>query len=105
MPQETKLYAGNDTDLVVNGLTDDSTGSYINDATIVCNVTVAASGATVAGGVNVSVPYVATSNGNYLGVLPSTASITAGVTYNLVFTASNYGLKMTDTQQAQVRRP
>lgn len=108
MPQDTNLYAGNDSDLVINDLTDDSTGSAITDAVIVANVVPAnatspGTGTSVSGGSNVSIPHV--SGGDYLGVLPSTASITAGSSYDIKYTCSNYGFTIVQTKQALVRRP
>lgn len=100
-----KLFAGNDNDLVVSALKDDSTGQYINDAVIVCNIhTGSETGDIISGGTDVSVPFVSMSNGDYLGVLPASAGVTAGVTHFLVFTASNYGLRIVKVIQAETRR-
>lgn len=98
------LYVQNDSYLLINGLKDSQTGQFVNDANIVCNVTMSATGATVAGGVNVAIPYLSATNGHYRGVLPGSAALTAGKSYLLTFTASNYNLAFEQSRMAETRR-
>lgn len=70
------VYISADNDLVVTGLSVAATGSYLNSATVAAQLRDSAMGAITGGDVTLS--YVAASNGNYLGVLPSTITITDG---------------------------
>lgn len=97
-----ELYIGNDNEVVIDGLSLASDGTYVNDATLLVTVYDAAGNA-VSGWSAVSVAYVAASNGDYRGVLPGTASLTEGASYRLVVTSSNYNLRW-ETWGRAVRR-
>jgi hypothetical protein len=88
------VYISNDNDIVVNGLSKQSDGSFINDAVLTATI-YDASGNALANGSNLAVPYVASSNGNYRGTIPSTGgsavAFTAGQTYRVHIAGSNYG--------------
>ena len=79
---------GNDTNIIVRGMTDALTGAYINTATISAELFDASD---VSLG-TVSLTYVSASNGDYRGVLSATiaTSLTAGQGYKLVVTSTSH---------------
>ena len=70
------VYINADNDLVVTGLSVAATAAYLNSATVTAQLKDSAL-ANITGG-DVTLAYVAASNGNYLGALPSTIVITDG---------------------------
>lgn len=97
------LYVGNDTNLEVLGLATED-GSYVTDAALTCTVS-DPTGNVVA---TVTPAYLGTSvgaypDGNYRGVLPGSTSLTAGTSYAMTYTASNYGLRIVHYEQAVTR--
>jgi hypothetical protein len=97
MPIKTSGFwcIGTDVKVVLEGLADES-GGYINDATLLCTLR-DTKGVNVVGAINVAFNYVATSNGNYEGILPNTLSLIEGRNYDLigVFTNPANSRKMT----------
>lgn len=88
-----QLYAGNDTDLAATGLRRGST--YLNAATVTCQPYNLATGTAVAVGSAVTLAYVASSSGDYAGVLESSvadAGFDIGGEYRLDFAASEGGV-------------
>ena len=81
-----ELYIGNTINVEIEGLQNAASEAYINDATVVFDLKDASG--VVGSQDDVSMPYVADSHGNYLGVLPSTVSLTAGTTYYVAITAT-----------------
>lgn len=82
-----ELYIGNSLDVKITGLSD-SDGEYIDNAT--CSVTLKdAEGTVVTGASGLSMAYITDSDGDYLGVLPSTLSLTVDDTYYLEVTATS----------------
>jgi hypothetical protein len=71
------LYIGNSNVVQLRGLRHAVTGQYFNAAT--ASFSVLRNGAAVSGGSNISMSYVAGSNGNYFGVLPETAGLNNSV--------------------------
>jgi hypothetical protein len=81
-----QIYIGSDTRLNLNGL--QSEGSYLNAATVTWNLyAIGALTTSLANGASV---YVAASNGDYIGTIPSTATalLSVGQYYSVKFTAS-----------------
>jgi len=69
----TMIYIGEPNDVVIEGLENDETGDYINDAVITAEVRTSGDSPTAGdrvGGV-FNVEYVSESNGNYRGTFPS----------------------------------
>ena len=86
-------WIGSDNMLEVDGLTNNLTGAYINDATVSCQMKTDA-GANE--GSSFSLSYVAASNGTYRGVFTDTdaADLTDGATYycEITITGDTYKL-------------
>ena len=80
-----EVLAINSDNLVrLDGLTNASSGAYINNATVTF-VLLDASGATVVS--STSMPFVASSNGRYEGTIPYTTALTLNAFYTLQITA------------------
>ena len=77
------------TDILVHakGLTHAVDGAYVNDATVTATMADQA-GVAVTGVGTITFSYVSTSNGEYVGTIPDTASMTAGVFYTLTITST-----------------
>ena len=103
MAAPLELYVANDTDLVIEGLRLASAdpGVYITDAVITTTIT--DKFGTAISGSPVSMPYEAASNGNYRGTLLASGGVVAGITYFIVFAASNYGLTVNKTTIGVIR--
>ncbi|HEX5444056.1 MAG TPA: hypothetical protein VFW87_09520 [Pirellulales bacterium] len=97
------LFVANDTNLDLLGLTSED-GAYVTDAQLTCTVA-DASGQTAAA-ITLSylgAPVEAYPDGNYRGVLPAATPLVAGRVYTLTYSASNYGLSLTQQALAQSR--
>jgi hypothetical protein len=68
-------------------MTDPSTGSYVNNATVTFTLYTAAGGV-ISGVENVSMPYVAGSSGRYQGWIPYDTGLVSGQRYKLVITST-----------------
>ena len=73
-------YLSTDNAVWVRGLTDAVTGGYVNDATITGNL-YNENDEIVANGADISLSYVADSDGDYLGHIPDNAAMTEGERY------------------------
>jgi hypothetical protein len=82
------LYVGSDNLVEWDGLLDNLTEEYINDATIAFVLKPAAGGSNVASG---SLDYVADSDGLYRGTIEEDTSLTVGTKYALEVTATASG--------------
>lgn len=85
------LYAGNNTiEVELVGLKDASAGTYINDATVTVTM-YGEDGSTEVTGETwpVTMSYVASSNGNYLGVVSADSNILVGVKYQIKISATD----------------
>ena len=80
----------------VRGLKDEVSGSYINDAVITATL-YDSSDVEVPGAANISIPYVAGTDGDYAGEIPSTVSLTEGASYTTKVTITGNGYKTTYT--------
>lgn len=75
------LYDGNDMVIELDGLKNEVTGEYINDATVTFTLK-DADGVTVSGqSFPTAMPYVASSNGLYRATLSDAVAITVGARY------------------------
>ena len=80
-------YRANDNLIELVGLIDAVTGDYINNATVAVTLTNEATGAQVAGETwPLSMPYVATSNGDYRGVLQNSLTVAQNAVLKAVIT-------------------
>jgi hypothetical protein len=75
----------------LDALTNASTGAYVNDATVTFTLKDAA-GSVVSGLANVSMPYVAASNGRYEGIIPSSAALALNALCTLEITTTSGSL-------------
>jgi hypothetical protein len=78
----------NSTNLIrLDVLTNASSGAYVNNATVTFSLKDA--GGNIVGGLsNVSMPYIASSNGRYEGAIPNTTSLTLNALYTIEITAT-----------------
>ena len=76
------IYIGNDTSVSLNGLTNKTLGTYINNAT--GTITISDENGDTVSGVTfpLSLAYVANSDGDYVATIDSTLSLTEGKIYN-----------------------
>lgn len=81
-----------DNRVLISGLYDNQSASYVNDATISGQLADAA-GATV--GDAVSLSYIDSSDGNYAGNLPNSVSLTEGDVYTMTITITSGSYKKT----------
>src|SRR5437660_8893861 len=87
-----EVLAINSDNLVrLDGLTNASTGAYVNNATVTFSV-VDAGGSTLIS--NSSMSFVASSNGRYEGTIPYTTSLTLNAFYTLQITAIGSGFRI-----------
>lgn len=77
------VYISSDNLVTVDGLTDEATGSYVNDATVTAKLTTDSAGVSTVSGSSITLSYVAASDGKYRGEMPYTVSLTEGTTYYL----------------------
>jgi len=87
------LAIGSDNLVRLDALTSASSGGYLNNATVSFTLT-DSNGNVVAGLSNVSMPYVAGSNGRYEGNIPNTANLVLNALYTLAVTATASGYKL-----------
>ena len=93
------LYTNNDNILTLIGLTNEVTGSYINDATVTVTVKDESDVVVDGGSFPVTMTYVTSSNGNYQGLLGSGMDVTKFEEYRAFVTISGDGY----TGEFQVR--
>lgn len=86
------FFVDNDNEVVIKGLREGLTGTFINNASLTFTVYDLCEDA-VSGGSSISMPYITGSNGNYRGILPGTVGLSASTQYRVVITASNYNLE------------
>ncbi len=82
------LLVGNDELIQMNGLYDQQAATYVNDATVSLQIKTMA-GVNV--GAAITMSYVASSNGVYVGSIEEDASIVVGTSYLLVITVTASG--------------
>lgn len=87
----------------LSGLQDAATGAYVNDATVTVTL-LKKNGATVTGAIDLPASYVASSQGKYRAVIPRTASVTLGTTYDCRAKAVKSGLEMSFWQEVVVQK-
>ncbi len=86
------VYDQNDNLIKVNGLEDDAAaGTYLNAATVTATLQ-DPDGSDVTGATNITLNYIAASNGNYEGTIESTVTLTVGPGYLLVIDADEGGV-------------
>lgn len=84
------LYVGNDNEVMFGGV-QDADGNFVSNATVSMTLADPASPTVNLLGSAVTLSYVTGSNGRYRGVIQSTVALVAGVTYDLVITATVAG--------------
>lgn len=85
------LYAGNNSiEVLLEGLKNASSGSYINDATVTVTI-YESDGTTEVTGVSwpVTMTYVTSSNGNYRGIVSADSNIVACTKYKIKISATD----------------
>jgi hypothetical protein len=94
VPKKLILYDSNDQIVEIDGLQDGTVtpATYINNAVVTATL-YDSSGATVSGLNNVTMNYVAASNGNYRGNVPNTFSPPIGGGYVLKLDGNVSGIK------------
>lgn len=93
------LYIDNTNNVWIDGLSNDVTGAFINNATCVIVEVLDADGNQVSGTANISMTYKAASNGDYYGALPYTVALTEGAFYTVRVRATD-----TDNNRGEWRR-
>lgn len=88
------LYIDTDDCIRLSGLKDVVTDAYVNDATVTATV-YDSDGIAVSGAEDLSIPYIADSNGNYAGQVPNTVTITKDAEYEVEVTAVKGDFKTT----------
>lgn len=82
------LWTGNDNLIILDQLKDESTGSFVNNATVTVESITDSSGNTISGVTfPISMSYVTGSNGKYQGILEETASLTDYTRYTVTIKA------------------
>lgn len=89
------LLIGNTNDVQIVGLQNNDDDSFINDATCVLEL-LDSSGNGVSGATNISMDYVAGSDGNYEGAIPHSVSLTEDAEYTIHVTATKEGAGVGD---------
>ena len=84
------LYVGSDNRIELTGLRDPDDDSYVNDATVTALLKDDTDTTTVTSS-SITLDYVAASNGNYRGSIPSTVTLVDGTSYYVRITASSSG--------------
>lgn len=86
------IYIDNDNDVLWRGMIRDATGEFINDATVTMSLFAPGDDPDtddpITGADDVVMTYQTGSNGDYLGVLPNSLTLTAGTGYKLRVTAT-----------------
>lgn len=77
------LYIDNTNQVWIDGLANDVTGAFINNATCVIVEVLDANGTQVPGTANISMSYKASSDGDYYGPLPYTVALTEDAFYTV----------------------
>ena len=77
------LYIDNTNNVWIDGLKNDVTGAYINNATCIIVEVLDADDSQVSGTANISMTYKTSSDGDYYGPLPYTVSLTEGAFYTV----------------------
>lgn len=77
------LYIDNTNNVWIDGLKNDISGTFINDATCLIVEVLDSTDAQVSGTTNISMTYKAASDGDYYGKLPHTVSLTANAEYTV----------------------
>ena len=93
------LYIDNTNNVWIDGLQNDISKAFVNNATCTIVEILDASGAQVSGTANISMTYKATSDGDYYGALPYTVSLTEGAWYTVRARAND-----TDSNRGEWRR-
>jgi hypothetical protein len=83
----TDWFISSDNVLYVEGVQLDGAATYEDDATVTATMTETDTGTAVTGS-DVTLEYVAGSDGNYKGTLPDTVSLTRGRSYTVTFTVT-----------------
>ncbi len=81
------LRIGSDSDVLLWGLKDAGSSTYISTATVTFSLFTAA-GSLVSGASGVSMPCDDATRGSYSGVLPHTVALTEGAEYYILITAT-----------------
>ena len=90
--RSNRLYVDCDNVVQIDVLTNELTGSYMNSATCTFDVLDSAGASALAGTSEITMDYVASSNGKYQGVLQSTESLTVGEVYTIVVSIAQGGI-------------
>lgn len=77
------LLISNTNMIWIEGLKNDVTGAYVNDATCSIVEVLTSADAVVSGSSNISMTYKTASDGRYYGALPHTVSLTEDATYTV----------------------
>lgn len=77
------LYIDNTNNVWIDGLVNDVTGAFVNNATCIIVEVLDANGNQVPGTANVAMTYKTASDGDYYGPLPYTVALTEGVFYTV----------------------
>jgi len=88
------IYLTTDNCVRVRALKDQVLGTYINDATITATL-YDSSGNEVSGAIDISIPYVTGTDGDYAGEIPNTVTLTEDAYYTLKIVVSGSGYKTT----------
>lgn len=87
------IWVGNDTPIKVIGLRESVNGALQNNLTTVSVSIRDDDGVALSPAVNVTMSFISGSDGDYLGTIPYTASLTAGKNYK-IFVEANAGANM-----------
>lgn len=93
------LYIDNTNNVWIDGLSNDISGAFINDATCLIVEVLDADDVQVSGTANISMTYKAASDGDYYGPLPYTVALTEAAFYTVRVRATD-----TDGNRAEWRR-
>lgn len=93
------LYIDNTNNVWIDGLKNDISGAFINDATCLIVEVLDSADAQVSGTTNISMTYKAASDGDYYGKLPHTVSLTENAEYTVRVRATD-----TDSNVGEWRR-
>jgi len=88
------IYLTTDNCVRVRALKDQVLETYINDATITATL-YDSSGNEVSGAIDISIPYVTGTDGDYAGEIPNTVTLTEDAYYTLKIVVSGSGYKTT----------
>ena len=88
------IYLTTDNCIRIRSLKDEVTDSYINDAVITATL-YDSSDVEVSGAVDISIPYVTGTDGDYAGEIPYTVTLTEGAYYTAIVTVTGSGYRTT----------